>query len=155
LPCCLSLGAGSVFHHPPPTPCQCVMMVRCLFFNFVGQFDFGCYLLAQEMSSVILYLPCFGEWLIAHLLSAFLPTVCAKISSLLLSCALSAFPPPLLLYYITVVYCSVFFWGGGQSAQGLCWFIPGVAGGILHDAWCSSVWSVERLAGRFGASGGS
>jgi hypothetical protein len=48
------------------------MMVCCLFFSFVGQFGFGCCSLAQEMSFVILYLPCFGEWLIACLLSAFL-----------------------------------------------------------------------------------
>jgi hypothetical protein len=28
--------------------------------------------------------------------------------------------------------------GGGVSlSRGLCWFIPGVAGGIPHDAWCS------------------
>jgi hypothetical protein len=23
--------------------------------------------------------------------------------------------------------------------RGLCWLIPGVAGGMLHDAWCSPV----------------
>jgi hypothetical protein len=47
-----------------------------------------------------------------------------------------------------------FFWGvgEGQSAEGLCWFIPGVAGRIPHDAWCSTVWSAKCLQGRFGAS---
>jgi hypothetical protein len=49
------------------------MTVRCLFFSFVGQFGFGCCSLAQEMNSVIYYLPCFGEWLTAQLLSTFLP----------------------------------------------------------------------------------
>jgi hypothetical protein len=48
------------------------MMACYLVFNFAGQFDFGCCSLAQEMSLVIHYLPCFGEWLIAHLLMAFL-----------------------------------------------------------------------------------
>jgi hypothetical protein len=46
-------GAGSVFP-------------QCLFFKFVGQFDFGCYSLAQEMSFVICYLLCFRDWLINH-----------------------------------------------------------------------------------------
>jgi hypothetical protein len=44
-----------------------------LFFNFVGQFDFECYSLAQKMSSVIHYLPCFREWLVACPLSVFVP----------------------------------------------------------------------------------
>jgi hypothetical protein len=67
------------------------MMICCLFFNFVEQFDFGCYSLAQEMSFVICYLPCFREWLITRPLSAFLPFLhlftdnSAEISSLLLS----------------------------------------------------------------------
>jgi hypothetical protein len=50
-----------------------VMQVHCLFFNFAEQFDFGCYLLAQEMNFVTCYLPCFREWLIICLLLAFLP----------------------------------------------------------------------------------
>jgi hypothetical protein len=36
-------------------------------------FSFGCCSLAQEMSNMIGYLPCFREWLIAYLLSTFLP----------------------------------------------------------------------------------
>jgi hypothetical protein len=52
------------------------MMVHCLFFSFVGQLGFGYSILAQEMSSVILYLPCFGEWLITCPLLAFLPFLC-------------------------------------------------------------------------------
>jgi hypothetical protein len=30
----------------------------------------------------------------------------------------------------------------------------GLLGGVTHDAWCSPVWSVECLAGRFGVSSG-
>jgi hypothetical protein len=55
------------------------------------------------------------------------------------------------------VYCSVVFFGGwgGQSSQGLCWFILGVAGRIQCDKWCSPVGSVECLTVRFGGIGGS
>jgi hypothetical protein len=77
-------GAGSVICQLPPC-CQCVMMVHCLFFNFVGQFGFGCCSLAQEMSSVICYLPCFREWLITCPLLIFQCLfTAAEISSLLL-----------------------------------------------------------------------
>jgi hypothetical protein len=50
---------------------QHVVMVRCLFFNFAGPFDFGS--LAQEMSFVVCYLHYFRQWLITSLLSALLP----------------------------------------------------------------------------------
>jgi hypothetical protein len=82
-------GSGSVSHQLSHY-CQCVMMVHCLFFNFVGQSDFGCCSLAQEMSSMIHYLPCFREWLITHplspscLSSSCLRIVHADINSLLL-----------------------------------------------------------------------
>jgi hypothetical protein len=49
----------------------CFIAVCCLLFSFAGQFCFGCCSLAQEMSSVILYFPCFRESLIASLLSVF------------------------------------------------------------------------------------
>jgi hypothetical protein len=43
----------------------------------------------------------------------------------------------------------VFFQGwGAWSAQGLCWFIPVVAGEIPWDMWHSPVCSVECLTGR-------
>jgi hypothetical protein len=58
------------------------MTVCCLLFGFAGQFGFACYSLAHEMSSVIHYLPCFREWLIAHLLSTFLPFQYLLIDSL-------------------------------------------------------------------------
>jgi hypothetical protein len=44
-----------------------------LFFNFAVSFDFGCCLLAQEMSFVDCYLPYFRQQLITGLLSALLP----------------------------------------------------------------------------------
>jgi hypothetical protein len=64
--------------------------------------------------------------------------------------ALSAFMPPLLLCYITVC-CLLFRFWGSQFAQGLCWFILGLYGGILHDAVCFA----ECLTGMFEAGGSS
>jgi hypothetical protein len=47
----------------------------------------------------------------------------------------------------------VFFFGGGISLpRKLCCFIPGVAGGIPCNAWCSPVWFAKCLPSRFGAS---
>jgi hypothetical protein len=96
--------------------------MACLFFNFAGPFDFGCCLPAQQMSFVAL--------------SAFLPSLlCAS--------------------FQLAVYCSVFlfFFGrvGVSLPRSLCWFIPGVTGGILCDTWRSSVWSAKCLPSRFGA----
>jgi hypothetical protein len=45
------------------------------------------------------------------------------------------------------VYCSVFLGGWVSLPRGLCWFIPGVAGGILHDTWCLPAWSDVSQAG--------
>jgi hypothetical protein len=63
----LSLGQV-VFQLPTPLS---MLDYSSLFISFVGQFGFGCCSLTEEMSSVIHYLPCFREWLIAQLLSAF------------------------------------------------------------------------------------
>jgi hypothetical protein len=49
------------------------------------------------------------------------------------------------LLFIVQFFC-LFFSGDVSLPRGLCWFIPGVAGG-----GCSPVWSVECLPGRFGA----
>jgi hypothetical protein len=77
---------------------------------------------------VICYLPCFGEWLITRLLSAFLPflclfTNCSETSSLLLPLSPMHFRScPLCCstrLQFTLCY-SVVFWRGGHSAQGLC-----------------------------------
>jgi hypothetical protein len=75
-PCCeffsliYSLFLGQVVFHPHP-PLLCFTTVDGLLFSFARQFGFGCCSLAQEMISVIHYLPFFREWLIAHLLLVF------------------------------------------------------------------------------------
>jgi hypothetical protein len=41
-------------------------------------------------------------------------------------------------------------------SRGLCWFIPGVAGGIQHDAYLLTCWFAECLPSRLElASGGT
>jgi hypothetical protein len=103
-----------------------------LFFSFAGQFGFECCSLAQEMSSVICYLPCFREWLIIHLLSIFLPFQClftdsAKISPLPLSLSLVHFqgshPSAVVLDYSSLFVIQGFFWGVSlsRSCAGLSW----------------------------------
>jgi hypothetical protein len=69
------------------------------------------------------------------------------------SSALSVFPPPLLCatFQFVVYYSGVFLQGGFSLPRGLCWFIPGVAGGILHDTWHSLLLSAKFLPSRFGA----
>jgi hypothetical protein len=118
------------------------------------------------MSFVVCYLPCFRQWLITtrcgpSCLSSHLFTDRGEISFLpspLLQCTFSIPTPSAVLVFSSVVYCSVFLLGGRAGVslpRGLNpWFIPGVAGGILHDAWHSPVWSAQCLPGRFGASGG-
>jgi hypothetical protein len=122
-----------------------------LFFNFAVSFDFGCCSLAQEMSFVGCYLPYFRQWLITSLLSALflfspcLLNVLKEISSFHLPPSLVHLqhPAPLLCvpfqFIVYLLFCGV----GGQSAQGAMLVYPGVAGGILHDAWCSSVGLVD------------
>jgi hypothetical protein len=114
-------GRVSVPSVPPPPCYQCVMMVRCLFFNFMGQFDFGCCSLAQKMSFVICFLPRFREWLITHLLSAFLPCQLlftdssGEISSLPLPLSLvhfqQFFPFLCVLDYSLLLIAQFFLWG--------------------------------------------
>jgi hypothetical protein len=54
--------------------------------------------------------------------------------------------------YIVQSFCLFGFFEGLVSLpRGLCWFIPGVAGGIPCDAWCLPVWSFECFPSRFGA----
>jgi hypothetical protein len=43
-----------------------------------------------------------------------------------------------LLFIVQLFFCL------GRSVWGLCWFTPGVPGGILCDAWCSPVWSDKQ-----------
>jgi hypothetical protein len=61
-------GAGCVL---PPPPLSAFYYSSLFVFQFFGHFSFGCCSLAQEMSSVIHYPPCFEEWLIILLLSVF------------------------------------------------------------------------------------
>jgi hypothetical protein len=124
-------------------------------FNFAASFYFGCCLLSQEMSFVDRYLPNFKQWLITCLLSALLPlqSLLAEGSheisyvSLLHSPVCLKHPAPLLSvpfqFLVTIqVYLFIYlFWGVLSLSRGLCWFIPGVAVGMPHDAWCSPVWS--------------
>jgi hypothetical protein len=43
------VSLGQVQCSVSPLHCPCVMTLYCLFFSFVGQFGFGCRLLAQEL----------------------------------------------------------------------------------------------------------
>jgi hypothetical protein len=152
--------ARSVIHQLAPW-CQHIVIVCSLCFNFAWPFDFGCCLLAKQ--PVDHYLPYFRQRLISCLLSAlltfqhlFTESLCGDL--LLVPPAfcdvLSEFPPSLLCAnFPFLVYWLFFFFFllGGHSAHGLCWFIPGVAGGISCDAWLSPVWSAECLPSRFGA----
>jgi hypothetical protein len=61
---------------------------------------------------------------------------CTFSNSISLLCASFQF----LVYYSVFGVCLGFFaWGGVSLSRGLCWFILGVAGGILHKAWHSPV----------------
>jgi hypothetical protein len=57
------------------------------------------------------------------------------------------------LFIVRVFFC-VCVWKVSLP-RGLCWFILGVAGGILRDAWRLPVWSAECVPGRFGDSSNS
>jgi hypothetical protein len=104
------------------------MAVCCLFFSFAEQLGFGCCSLAQSMSSVIPYLPCFWEWLIAHLLFAFLPFLCLFTDSLVLRpapclapflwCTFSIPAPSAIVLDYSLLFVIQFF-EGDQSTQGL------------------------------------
>jgi hypothetical protein len=128
------------------------MMVCLLLFNFATSFDFGCFSLSQEMSFVDHYLPYFKQWLITHLLPALLP-----FQSLFMQRSAPWSPPPFfgvltahhplccmfLFSYLFIIQLG-FFWGAGVSlSMGLCWFIPGVAVGILYDAYLLTCWSAS------------
>jgi hypothetical protein len=102
-----------------------------LFFSFVWQIGFGMLSLAQEISSVIHYLPCFRERLTPTCCQSSLPFLCLFTDRLVLrlapctspfSSAGSAFrPPPLLsMFDYSSLFVIQFCWWGDQSAQGLC-----------------------------------
>jgi hypothetical protein len=104
------------------------------------------------MSFVVLYLPFFRQWLITHLLSAFLPfqhlftdSSCGDylIAPPPFSGSLSVFPPLLLcasfssLFIIQYSFC----WGGESVSQGAMLVYPRGDWGVPHDIWCSPTWS--------------
>jgi hypothetical protein len=146
---CLSpfSGAMSVIHQLAPC-CQFVVMVCCSFFNFAEPLDFGCCSLAQEMNFVVCYQPYFRQWLITCLLSrgdyllAPPPFFSARSES----------SPPLLCssFQFIVNHSGFFLCAEVSLPRELFWFVPGVAGGILCDAWHSPLWSAECLPSRFG-----
>jgi hypothetical protein len=97
------------------------------------------------------YLPYFRKRLVTSLLSALLPFQ-PLFSESLQGDQLLAPPPfsgaltiphPLCCVLVfsslfIVQFCFVLFMVQRVSLpRGLCWFIPGVAGGIPCDAWCS------------------
>jgi hypothetical protein len=93
------------------------------------------------------------------------PAICllivhAEISSFTLPISLVHFQCSCSLCFVLVfsslfIVQVLFYWWGVSLLTGLCWFIPGVAGGILCDAWHSPVWSAKCLPSRCGANGGS
>jgi hypothetical protein len=104
------------------------------------------------MSFVDRYLPYFKQQLITFLLLALLPfqtlfTESSNKNQLLasppVSGALTApFPLCCELVFSSLLIQFFFFFlaGWGVSLpRGPCWFIPGEAGEISHDAWCSPI----------------
>jgi hypothetical protein len=67
--------------------------------------------------------------------------------------ALSATPPlcSVLVFSSLFIIQFLSFFLLFSLCSGLCWFIPGVAVGIPHDAWCSPVWYAECLPSRLDA----
>jgi hypothetical protein len=85
----------SVVSQKPPllsVCCDCSLFV----FSFVGQFGFGYCSLAQEMSSVVCYLPCFWEWLIACRSP---PSCLSSVCLLIVHAEISSLPLPLSLLH--------------------------------------------------------
>jgi hypothetical protein len=136
-------------NHQPALCCQHVILVCWLFFNFATLFDFECCSLAQEMSLVYC-----SSWSPAHCWPFCLSSLCllkvhVEISSLFLhpSMVHSEHPAPSTAcsFSVSCLLFSFFFFfaGWGQSLQGVCWFIPGVAVWIPHSAYLLYCWSVS------------
>jgi hypothetical protein len=136
-----------------PHCCQGFMMVHSLVFNFAAQFVFGCCSLAQEMSSVILCLLCFGKWVVAHCSR---PSCLSHVCLLIVQAKIMSLPlphSPVLFQLSSPLYCctrlhSLFivqFFCRGQSAQGLCWLFPGCLGyfHVTHDIYLYGLYNVS------------
>jgi hypothetical protein len=144
--CCVGLLGACVFASPPfsgvrseisqPAPyCHCVMLVCWLFLNFAA-FDFGCCLLsANELcgplsilfQAVAYHLPAVEP-------SAFPVFVYWKFLAPTPFSSLLTAPCPLCCVFLfsSLLIIQIFFARWGVSLpRGLCWFIPGVAVGIL------------------------
>jgi hypothetical protein len=130
--------------HQPAPCCQHVMLVCWWFFNFAVLFDFGCCLLAQEMSFVDCSLPYFRQCLITHQLLALLPfqslfTESSHGDQLLASPSFSGAlttPRPLCcMFLFSSLFIFSFFFCGvvPQSVQGAMLVYP--KGGCGNTAW--------------------
>jgi hypothetical protein len=160
-------GARSVISQLAPC-CQSVVMVCWLFLNFAVSFDFGCFSLAQLMNFVECYLPGFraayhcptvGSFAFPHFVYWMFTWRLVPCPSPLLQCTYSTPPHLLCVSFQFLVYFSIFYFfcmGQGVSlTRVLCWIIPGVAKGILWDAWCLPVGLLNvSQVGLVPASGG-
>jgi hypothetical protein len=156
-----SSGVGSVFHQRPT-------VISVLWYFAV------CFSILQD-SLTLGAIHWFGKWSLWSATcpasgSGLSPACCqpsclSSVYLLMVHAEISIFPLPLspvhfefschspvVLGYSFLFVIQVFLGGlGGHSAQGLCWFIPGVAGRIPCNTWHSPVWSVKCLTGRFWA----
>jgi hypothetical protein len=106
----------------------------------------------------------FRQWLITCLLSSLLPFMPLFTES---SHGDQLLAPPIFsgVLRASCTFCCMFLfsslfiiqfffffcWSVGQSLQGLCCFIPGVAVGIPYVTYLLSIWSAECLPSYFGA----
>jgi hypothetical protein len=130
-------GAGCV---PPSPSTDWVLFQFTVCFQFCGAVSFGFCSLAQEMISVIHYLPCFGEWLIsAHSLSS-LPFLCLFTDSSALKPALAPLPfsgavsmfhlpSPLSVLDYSLLFVIQFCWGWRESS------LPRGCAGFCSQGW--------------------
>jgi hypothetical protein len=107
-----------------------------IIFNFAVSFNFGCFSLSQEMSFVDRFLLYFRQQLS---LACCWPFCISSLCLLKVCVEISSFCCVLVFSSFFIVGFFFFLHGGGLSTQEQCWFIPRVAGGILHDPWCSPV----------------
>jgi hypothetical protein len=103
-------------------------------FQFAELFDFECCSLAQEVNFVVIYLPCFRQWLITHLLWPFCLSSClftevgVEISSLILPpspmgfqcfCSLCCVLVFSLLFIVQFLFIFFLFFYGGIVSWGM------------------------------------
>jgi hypothetical protein len=126
-------GTGSACHLPPPLS---ILDYSSLFvFQFCGVAWFWCCSLAQKISSVIHFLPCFRECLIPCLLSDFSALIVfiywvfgtefsSLPCSLSLRCLHSATCHSTVCAKLQFAVCFTVLLEGDWTALGLCWFEP-------------------------------